>query len=223
MGDSTLQRVYQALCTEPYWLPYLATFQFMETRMSDIMQFNHVVTAVLDLLNSNCYVSKVVIIHTGHSDFGVMPQHLVKFYTAQMANVVTELLHSHLDTTTLAPLPHSCSQNSIMWAGVLKKLHIEPEHTTMAARAATLAGITSSTTQSSAPRITLHSWNQAKWFYPGWETSSSWWMCKWQLICKVDPEYHPPLLSQITTHMRNDTKFQEVRQPSHSVTVVNNK
>ena len=41
------------------------------------MQFNHVVTAVLDL-------------HTRHSDFGVMPQHLVKFYMAQMANTVTE-------------------------------------------------------------------------------------------------------------------------------------
>ena len=28
-------------------------------------------------------------------------------------------------------------------------------------------------------------------------------------IQKVDPEYCPPLLSQVTTHMRNNTKFQE--------------
>ena len=64
----------------------------METRTSDIMHFNHVVTVVLDLSNSNHYVPKVVVIHTGHSDFRVMPQHLVKFYTGQMANTVTELL-----------------------------------------------------------------------------------------------------------------------------------
>ena len=57
------------------------------------MQFNHIVAVVLDLLNSNRYVPKVVVIHTRHIDFGVMPQHLVKFYMAQMANMGTELVH----------------------------------------------------------------------------------------------------------------------------------
>ena len=76
------------------------------------MQFNHVVAAILDLLNSNHYVPKVIIIHTGHSDFGVMPQHLVKFYTAQMANTVTELIrkaqpfrHTHISTFMSLMLP----------------------------------------------------------------------------------------------------------------------
>ena len=81
-----LQRAYQALCTEPYRLPYLGTSQFAETRILDIMQFNHVIALTLDLLNTNKYIPKVVIIHTGQSNFGVMPQHLVKFFTAQMAN-----------------------------------------------------------------------------------------------------------------------------------------
>ena len=81
-----LQRAYLALYTEPYRLPYLGTSQFAETRISDIMQFNHVIALTLDLLNTNKYIPKVVIIHTGQSDFGVMPQHLVKFFTAQMAN-----------------------------------------------------------------------------------------------------------------------------------------
>ena len=112
VADSTLQWVYQALCAEPYHLPYFATFQFVETRTSNIMQFNHIVAVVLDLLYSNHYVPKAVIIHTRHCDFGVMPQHLVKFYMAQMVNTVTELIckaqpfrHCHIGTFTSLMLP----------------------------------------------------------------------------------------------------------------------
>ena len=132
------------LCTEPYCLPYLATFQFMETRTSDIMQFNHVVTAVLDLLNSNCYIPRAVIIHTGHSDFGVMPQHLVKFYTAQMANMVTELLckaqpfrHCHIGTFNSLMLPE---QYYIGWGTQKVVCRARACCNGCLARAATLAG-----------------------------------------------------------------------------------
>ena len=86
VGNHTLQAAYEALCAEPYHLLYLSTFQFAETRTSQIMQFNHAVSAVLDLINSNKYVPKVVVIHVGESDFRVMPQHLIKFFTAQMSN-----------------------------------------------------------------------------------------------------------------------------------------
>ena len=144
VGDSTLQWAYQVLCTEPYHLPYLATFQFMETRTSDIMQFNHVVTAVLDLLNSNHYIPKVVVIHTGHNDFRVMPQHLVKFYTAQMANMVTKVLckaqpfrHCHIDTFTSLMVPE---QYYIQWSTQKVAHRARAWYNGCLARAVTLAG-----------------------------------------------------------------------------------
>ena len=81
IGDHTLQAAYQAFCAKPYQLPYLSTFQFAETRISQVMQFNHVVSVVLDLINSNRHVPRAIVIHAGESDFGVMPQHLIKFFT----------------------------------------------------------------------------------------------------------------------------------------------
>ena len=108
------------------------------------MQFNHVVATILDLLNSNCYIPKVVIIHTDHSDFGVMPQHLVKFYTAQMANMVTELIrkaqpfrHRYVRTFVSLMLPEQwyigwSTQRVARWAHV--------RFNGCLARAVTLAG-----------------------------------------------------------------------------------
>ena len=81
---------------------------------SDIMQFNHVVAAVVDLLNLNKYIPKVVLIHMGHSNFGVMPQHLIKFYMAQMANTVRDLIcqaqpyrHCHIGIFVSLMLPET--------------------------------------------------------------------------------------------------------------------
>ena len=116
----------------------------METRTSDIMQFNHVVAVVLDLLNSNCYIPKAVVIHSGYSDFGVIPQHLVKFYTAQMANLVTELLHRaqpfrhhHIGTFTSIMLP---DQYYIGWSTQKAMHRARACYNSCLARAATLAG-----------------------------------------------------------------------------------
>ena len=57
------------------------------------MQFNHMVAAVLDPLNSNRHMPKAIVIHAGESDFGAMPQYLVKFFTAQMSNTIHDLIH----------------------------------------------------------------------------------------------------------------------------------
>ena len=103
---------HQALCAEPYWLPYLSTFQFVETRISQVMQLNHVVSVVLDLINSNKYVPRTIVIHAGESDFRVMPQHLIKFFMAQMSNTVRDLIrkaqqykHSHISMFVSMMLP----------------------------------------------------------------------------------------------------------------------
>ena len=139
-----LQRAYEALCAEPYRLPYLAMFQFVETRILDIMYFNHVVAAVLDLLNSNHYIPKAVIIHTSHSDFGVVPQHLVKFHMAQMAKTVTELIrkaqpfrHRLIGTFMLLMLP---DQWYISWTTQRAAQRAWARFNSCLARAATLAG-----------------------------------------------------------------------------------
>ena len=181
---------------------------------------------VLNLLNSNYYVPKAVIIHSGHSDFGVMPQHLVKFYTAEMANMVTKLLcraqpfrHHHIGRFTSLMLPE---QYYIGWS-TQKVVHRARAHYNgCLARAATLAGHYIISHPELSPQ------DHPAFLAPGKtmlsRTGNLIFMANVQAaIWKVDPEYHPPLLSQVTTHMRNDTKFQEAWQPSHSVRVVNNK
>ena len=190
------------------------------------MQFNHVVTVVLDLLNTHHYVPKAVIIHTGHSDFRVMPQHLVKFYTAQMANMVTELLckaqpfrNRHFGTFTSLMLPE---QYYIGWS-TQKVVHRARAHyNSCLARTAILARHYIISHPELSPQDHPAFLELGKMML-SW-TGNLIFMANVQAaIQKVDPEYHPPLLSQVMTRMRNNTKFQETSQLSPSVTVVNDK
>ena len=176
------------------------------------MQFNHVVAAVLDLLNSNHYIPKVVVIHTGHSNFRVMPQHLVKFYTAQMTNMVTELLcqaqpfrHCHIGTFTSLMLPE---QYYIGWSTQKVACKARAHYNRCLVRAATLAGHYIISHPELSPQDHPAFLELGKTMLS--RTGNLIFMADVQpAIWKVDPEYHLLLLSQVSTRMRNDTKFKE--------------
>ena len=220
MGDFILQNAYAALCAEPYRLPYLATFQFVETRTSDIMQFNHIVAAVLDLLNSNKYIPKAVMLHTGQSNFGIMPQHFVKFYTAQMSNTIRELIkqaqpycHSHLGVFVSLMLPETWyagwkMQRAVRWA----RAHFNG----CLARATTLAG------QYVISHPELSPKDQPAFIKPGTTKLSRMgnliFMADVQsAIHKVDPHYKPPAVNQVLARVAIEANMQSTLSVTHCV------
>ena len=222
IGDFVLQQAYAVLCAEPYCLPYLGTFQFLETTTSDIMQFNHVVAAVLDFLNSNKYIPKTVAIHTGHSDFGVMPQHFVKFYMAQMANTIRDLIcqaqpyrHHHISIFVSLMLPETWYAGWNMQKVARKA---RAYFNGCLACAATMAG----QYVVSHPELGLQ--DQPAFIEPGTtrlsRTSNLIFMADIQsLVRKVDPEFKPPATQQVPIRIANEAKMQHTPSVTHKVAI----
>ena len=69
VGDKYLQRAFQVTVDNPDCFHQLGNFKEVETHFSAVMFFNHVLLAILDLLNSLQYVPQFIVVHVGTSDF----------------------------------------------------------------------------------------------------------------------------------------------------------
>ena len=69
VSDKYLQRAFQVMVDNPDHFHQLGNFEYIETHFSAVMFFDHILSAIFDLLNTLQYVPKFIVVHVGTSDF----------------------------------------------------------------------------------------------------------------------------------------------------------
>ena len=69
VGDKYLERAFQVMVDNPDHFHQLENFEQIETHLSAVMFFDHMPSAVLDLLNTLQFVPQFTVVHVGALDF----------------------------------------------------------------------------------------------------------------------------------------------------------
>ena len=69
VGDKYIKRAFQVMVDNPDHFHQLGNFGHIETCFSAVMFFDHILSTVLDLLNTLHYVPQFIVVHMGASDF----------------------------------------------------------------------------------------------------------------------------------------------------------
>ena len=101
VGDKYLKTVVQVTVDNPDHFHQLNNFDYVESHFSDVMYFEHVPMAILDLFNTLKYVPLFIVIHVRASDFSMYNNHTQRQNIATMMKKVNQLIKAvdthHID------------------------------------------------------------------------------------------------------------------------------
>ena len=101
MGDKYLQRAFQVLVDTPDKFHQLGNFEVIETHFLTVMSFDHIPSAILDLLNMMQYVPQFIVVHVGAVDlskYNNLQQHQnIKTMMSKVIKLVKAVDTHHLE------------------------------------------------------------------------------------------------------------------------------